>query len=89
MNDTSLNVALFVPLGSALGVLANRRAVLLIPLAAALPLVIEAIQLWAGGLGRGCQSADVADNLLGLGLGLSIGLAWTLAARGLSRARGT
>jgi hypothetical protein len=75
VGDTSLNVALFVPVGTAIGLLpATRRKVALALWSTALPFAIEWIQLVATPLNRGCQSADVADNLTGLVLGLVIGL---------------
>lgn len=72
LGDTSLNVALFVPLGLALGLLPRASAKRLWPLAILLPFAIEALQLLVPALGRGCQSADVFDNLLGLALGASV-----------------
>jgi glycopeptide antibiotics resistance protein len=75
LNDTSLNVLLFIPLGVAIGFLPDgRRKVLLAAGAVALPFVIEGTQLLATSLHRGCQSADVSDNLTGLALGLIVGL---------------
>jgi glycopeptide antibiotics resistance protein len=72
VNDNSLNVALFVPLGWALGLLPNTRLKLgLILVALTLPFEIEALQLWASALARGCESADVIDNLTGAGLGFA------------------
>jgi glycopeptide antibiotics resistance protein len=73
-DDTSLNVALFIPLGVALGLIRARRARAGLLLAAvALPFAIEGIQLSAPILDRGCQSADVFDNLTGLVIGFIIG----------------
>lgn len=70
ITDTSLNVALFIPLGLAVGLLPSgsisRRGWLI---AVALPFAIELVQLIVPVLGRGCQSADVVDNLLGLAIG--------------------
>jgi glycopeptide antibiotics resistance protein len=72
INDTSLNVLLFVPLGWTLGLIPNTpRQLILALLVLALPFGIEALQLWAPILGRGCESADVVDNLTGLGLGFA------------------
>jgi glycopeptide antibiotics resistance protein len=74
VNDSSLNVALFIPLGMAIGLVhVSRPWATLILAAIALPFAIEAIQLVAPILDRGCQSADVIDNLTGLALGLVIG----------------
>jgi hypothetical protein len=73
-NETSLNILLFVPFGATVGLLPNGRPKALVVLAAiALPFAIEAIQLVATTLHRGCQSADVADNLTGLIVGFAIG----------------
>ncbi len=74
INEISLNVLLFVPFGVAVGLLPNGPRKALVVLAAfALPFAIEAIQLVATTLHRGCQSGDVADNLTGLVAGLIIG----------------
>jgi hypothetical protein len=74
LDDTSLNVALFIPLGIAIGMVsASRTRAALIVAAVALPFGIETIQLLAPILDRGCQSADVVDNLTGLMVGLAIG----------------
>jgi hypothetical protein len=74
LDDASLNVALFIPLGVAVGLMpAGRPRVALILGSIALPFAIEIIQLVAPMLDRGCQSADVADNVTGLLLGLVIG----------------
>lgn len=73
-NDTSLNVALFVPLGIAIGLVGvSRSRAALIVCAVALPFAIETIQLLVPFLERGCQSADVVDNLTGLMVGLVLG----------------
>ena len=80
MNDTSLNVLLFLPLGISIALLPRSRRSLLVVLAAiALPFAVEMTQLLLPALGRGCQSADVIDNLLGLAVGVVVGG----AARGL------
>jgi hypothetical protein len=85
-NDESLNVALFVPLGIALGLLVRHpRFPLLLSVAIALPWVIEAIQLAFPSLGRACQGSDLTDNLLGLLLGLAIGLIVAMATRFVRR----
>ncbi|MGD8487346.1 MAG: VanZ family protein [Chloroflexota bacterium] len=74
VHDTLRNVLLFVPLGVSLGLLARtRRAAILVGLAYALPFAIEAVQLAVPSMGRGCQSADVIDNAIGLTIGLVIG----------------
>lgn len=74
INDTSLNVVLFVPLGIAIGLLPMSIARFAVQLAAiVLPIGIETAQLLLPILHRGCQSADVVDNLMGLTIGLVIG----------------
>lgn len=71
---TSLNVLLFVPLGLAVGLLPRTRDAVVIAVAAmALPFIVEGIQLTVTVLGRGCQTADLFDNLLGLALGFVAG----------------
>jgi VanZ like family len=72
INDTSLNVLLFIPLGLALAALpTSRNKAILLLAAIAAPFAIEAIQAWTPILARGCESADVVDNLSGLVLGLA------------------
>ena len=72
VNDASLNVALFLPLGVALALISNpRRKFALMFAAIALPFGIEALQLWAPILARGCESADVIDNLSGMAVGFA------------------
>jgi len=76
VHDTLRNVMLFVPLGFTLGLLPrNPRTGALIVVAYALPFAIEMIQLAAPAIGRGCQSADVIDNAIGLTAGLIAGSA--------------
>ena len=88
VNDTSLNVALFVPLGIALGLAVRRRSTLLLVAAAVVsPVLIESAQFALPQLNRGCQSADVVDNLLGLALGLGLGWTLFLAGSGLTGSR--
>jgi glycopeptide antibiotics resistance protein len=80
INETTLNVALFVPLGL-LAALHRTRSVRipLIAAASAIPLVIEATQYALPSLGRsGFQMNDVIANLLGVTLGLGLG---TIARR--------
>ncbi|MEA2538592.1 MAG: hypothetical protein QOF11_2826 [Chloroflexota bacterium] len=82
LGDTSLNVLLFVPLGIALGLLpGSRRKWIVVGAAILLPFAIETLQLLAPILARGCQSADVVDNLTGLVLGIvgATGARWLLA----------
>lgn len=70
LNDTSLNILLFVPLGVVIGLLSRSWTMVIAVLAAVmLPIAIEAIQMLVPALARGCQSADVADNLTGLAIG--------------------
>lgn len=81
-NDTSLNVILFVPLGLGIALVSQSRLRAALSLAAiSLPFAIEAIQLMAPVLDRGCQSADVIDNLTGLFIGFVIGLVVKLFGR--------
>jgi hypothetical protein len=73
--DPTFNVLLFVPLGLAIGLIpASRRMAVLVGVAVILPFAIEMIQLLATGLGRACQTSDVADNLTGLAIGLVVGV---------------
>ena len=74
VHDTLRNVLLFVPLGFTLGLLARTRsAAALVVLAYALPFAIEGLQLAFPAMGRGCQSADLIDNAIGLTVGLVAG----------------
>ncbi len=85
INDTTLNILMFIPLGIGLGLLGrSRRTAVLIAVAVALPFVIETTQLLVPALERGCQSADVFDNLTGLAIGLVIGGLASLLAAALS-----
>jgi hypothetical protein len=71
---TSLNVLLFVPLGVAVGLLPRTRAAAAVTvLAISTTFLVEAIQLVVTVLGRGCQTADMVDNLLGLAIGIALG----------------
>jgi hypothetical protein len=75
VTDVRLNVALFIPLGFAIGLLPrSRRAGLVLVAAFALPIAIEAVQYLIPTLARGCQSGDVIDDVLGLLIGLVPGL---------------
>jgi hypothetical protein len=81
VNVTSLNVLLFVPLGVAVGLLPWSRAAAITALAAfSLTFAVETFQLLLPVLGRGCQTADMVDNLLGLAIGLIVGSAARLIA---------
>jgi hypothetical protein len=74
VNDTSLNILLFVPLGVVVGYMPRTRCTAGIVIASiTLPFLIEAVQLVASDLARGCQSADVIDNLTGLFVGAALG----------------
>jgi hypothetical protein len=75
VNDTSLNVLMFVPLGAAIGLLpGSRRKAALVVAAAALPVAVEATQALVPWLDRACESADIFDNLTGLAIGLAGGV---------------
>ena len=79
IGDTSLNVLLFIPLGFAIGLIPRSpRMVGLALVAVVSPFVVEAAQLVLPILGRGCQSADVFDNLTGLVLGWLIGTGFAI-----------
>ena len=74
LGDASLNVFLFIPFGAAIGLVGGSRPkAVLIVAAIALPFAIETTQLLVPALERGCQSADVFDNLTGLAVGLAFG----------------
>ena len=87
INDTSLNVALFMPIGLAVGLLPwSWQKVMVLIVALALPFLVETVQLLAPSLDRSCESADVIDNLTGLFAGLIAGtvLGLTVAAARLA-----
>jgi len=76
INDTSRNVVLFIPLGLTLALLPPTRRTLAVVLSAILlTVLIEMTQLLLPALGRGCESADIIDNTMGLMIGLGVGLA--------------
>ena len=88
INEVSLNVILFIPLGASIGLLArSQRKAATLAGAIALPFAIEAIQLVVVPLGRYCDSADVADNLIGLAVGLILGTIVGGALRHRERSR--
>ena len=88
IDDTSLNILLFIPLGTAVGLLPRSRARAAILVGTvALPPAIEATQLLVPALDRACQSADVVDNLTGLALGLMVGSVAALVGRRVRRER--
>ena len=78
IDDRSLNVALFVPLGLAVVAIGTRRRVAWLLLAASLAPLVELTQLLASPLHRTCQAVDVIDNELGLVIGVAVGMlaAW-------------
>jgi hypothetical protein len=79
LSDPTLNIAMFVPLGVAIGIVPpSRLKAGLIIGALCLPFAIELIQMAAPILARGCEAADVVDNLTGLVFGLLVGslLGW-------------
>lgn len=83
INEVSLNVALFAPLGVLLGAMdrsAGKAA--LVAGAVALPFAVEGGQFLVPVLGRTCQIGDVESNLAGLVAGFLVG-----SAAGLMRAR--
>jgi hypothetical protein len=78
--DAGRNIVLFVPLGLALGLLPwARRSAAVIGAAFLLTLFVELTQLLVPQLERGCESADVIDNTIGLVLGLAVGTTLRLA----------
>ena len=79
INEISLNVLLFVPLGVMLGASPRSRSkTTAIAATATMPFVIETIQLLVPSLNRYCDTADITDNLTGLVIGLLVG---TIAGR--------
>lgn len=74
--DVAANVLLFMPLGISIGLIpSSRRKLAVLAGVLALPVMVESVQLLATPLHRGCQSADVVDNLTGLAIGLVVGTA--------------
>lgn len=73
--DVAINILMFMPFGFAVGTIpwSRRKAVVLLA-AIALPFAIETVQLVFLQLGRGCQAADVVDNLTGLLVGVLAGV---------------
>jgi glycopeptide antibiotics resistance protein len=75
LTEASINVLMFIPLGAAIGLVPHsRRGAAVVIAAIALPFAIETIQLLVPVLDRGCESADVVDNLTGLAIGLACGV---------------
>ena len=90
-NDVAINILMFMPFGFAIGTIPlSWRKVALVLLAIALPFAIEGTQLLVLSLGRGCQAADVVDNLTGLLIGVVAGwpLGWWSASPPRLRAQG-
>jgi glycopeptide antibiotics resistance protein len=74
--DVAANILLFIPLGVSIGLIpGSRRKVAVFVGVLALPVMVESVQLLVTPLHRGCQSADVIDNLTGLAIGLVVGTA--------------
>ena len=72
--DVLGNILMFIPLGFAVGLVpGSRRKAAVIVGVVALPFTVELIQLVVTPLNRGCESADVVDNLTGLVIGLGAG----------------
>jgi glycopeptide antibiotics resistance protein len=86
LNDVSLNVLLFVPLGVLVSARTRHRGKALL-WATALPLLIEGVQFFGAAIGRECQSADVFDNWTGLLLGYLGGTALSVGWATLCRLR--
>jgi glycopeptide antibiotics resistance protein len=73
--QSSLNVALFVPVGLAVTLARSRtRAGATALGATALPFAVEYAQYLVPSLGRACDAQDIWDNLFGLAIGLLGGL---------------
>jgi hypothetical protein len=80
-DDVAINILMFMPFGFAVGAIPwSWRKVAVMGAAVALPFLIEGTQLTLLFLGRGCQSADVIDNLTGLVIGFCGGvpISWWL-----------
>jgi glycopeptide antibiotics resistance protein len=72
--DVAFNIFMFVPFGWAIGLAPwSMRKLVVLLAATALPLTIEAAQLLVIQLGRGCEGADIVDNLTGLAIGFALG----------------
>ena len=87
VGEALLNIALFVPLGFVLAFQpAWRGRPFLTAAAIVLPFAIELVQLRVPGLGRYCDTMDIADNLIGLALGFGSGASVVTLWRVLRRA---
>ncbi len=74
INETSLNVALFVPLGASCLTLRRwEHVVIAALLGVCVPIGVELTQYAVPTLGRICTTADISANLTGLGVGLALG----------------
>jgi glycopeptide antibiotics resistance protein len=77
-DDVLVNILMFMPFGFAIGTIPwTWRKIAVILAAIALPFLIEGLQLTVLQLGRGCQAADVVDNLTGLFIGFFAGIPTT------------
>jgi hypothetical protein len=63
----------------------SRRTAAVVIAAIALPFAIETIQLLLPVLDRACESADVVDNLSGLGIGIGGGVVAGWLGRSIAR----
>lgn len=73
-DDPFLNVAFFVPFGIAIGLLPKPRSRHALTAAAfLLSPAIEVTQALVVAIGRACETGDIADNTLGLLIGLVLG----------------
>ena len=80
LTDVTLNLAVFIPFGFAVGLLPiSGRTFAVVVAATALPPAIEGLQFLVPVLARGCQSGDVVDSLTGL----AVGMAAAIVARSL------
>jgi len=76
LNDRTLNVALFVPLGLGVALIGRRSPRRVLTAAALLvPLCVEVVQHVTPWLARDSQWQDVLDNTVGVALGLTAGFA--------------
>src|SRR3954468_4630246 len=87
LNDRSLNVLLFFPLGLAIAALRPRHRGAWLSFAILLPPAIELTQLLVTPLSRACQAGDLVDNWLGLLIGLIVGTAAAWAANRIATRR--